>query len=253
MIPLPSQLKIKTLEKEPNSAQVEIFPLYPGYGHTIGNSLRRVLLSSLEGAGVTAVKIDGADHEFMTLPHIKEEVLEIILNLKQLNLKLYTDEPAKLILEVKGKKQVKASSFKKNSNVEIVNPDQFIATLTHKDAELKLEATVEKGLGFSPSEEKEKGLELGLISVDTVFLPIKSVGYIVKDVRVGKRTDYDKLVLNIKTDGTIDVTEAIRKAAGILVGQFNFIFEQTEKPDNKKKKAAPKTRAKRSKSKKDKK
>lgn len=235
-ISLPSQFKITPSKDKPHSAQVEISPLYPGYGHSIGNFLRRMLLSSLEGTAITFVKIEGANHEFMTLPHVKEEVLEIILNLKQLNVKLHTDGPEKLSLEVKGKKRVTAVSFKKNPNVEIINTEQYIADLTHKDAQLILEVTVEKGLGFSKVEDREKRTELGVIAIDAVFSPIRSVGYVIEDVRVGKRTDYDKLLLDIETNGAISVAQAIKQVSGIAVEQFNFILEQsldnkeTEKP-----------------------
>lgn len=227
-ISLPNELKITADKKNPFLAIVEIFPLYPGYGHTVGNSLRRVLLSSLEGAGITAVKIKGAHHEFMTLPYIKEEVLEIILNLKQLNIKAYTDEKQEITLSVKGKKNVTASDFKKNSNVEIANTHQHIATLTHKDAELVIEATVEKGLGYSPVEEREKETIVGVISVDTMFSPIKAVGYTVEDIRVGKRTNFDKITFTIETNGTITVEEALNKATEILVQHFTFIKSNVE-------------------------
>lgn len=226
-IPLPSNIHITQKPEEPYTARVEISPLYPGYGVTIGNSLRRVLLSSLPGAAITAVKIQGANHEFMTLPHVKEEVLEIILNLKQIHLQVHTDEKEKVTLEVKGKKEATAGDFKKNSNVDIVNPDLHIATLTNKEAELIIEATVEKGIGFSTVEEREKENEVGIISVDALFSPIKTVGYTVEDVRVGKRTDYDKLILEIETDGSMDVKEALRQASGILVQQLNFVYNET--------------------------
>lgn len=226
-IPLPAHIYITQVPDKPNSAKIEIFPLYPGYGVTIGNSLRRVLLSSLSGAGITTVKVEGADHEFATLPHIKEEVLEIILNLKQLNIKLYGNEKEKLNLEVKGKRDVTAADFEKNSNIEIVNSKLHIATLTHKDAQLILEATVERGVGFSTVEEREKEREVGVISIDTFFSPVKAVGYTVDDVRVGKRTDYDKLLMDLETDGSLDVKEALRQASEILVEQFTFVFNET--------------------------
>lgn len=225
-IPLPSQLSVTPIKDKPFGAQVEVAPLYPGYGQTVGNALRRVLLSSLEGAGITSVKIKGADHEFMTLPNIKEEVLEIILNLKQLHLKLFTDEPGSITLSVKGKKDVTANDFKKNPNVEIANPDLSIATLTHKDAELIIDAVVEKGIGFNTVEERQRELELGAISIDTVFSPVTAVGYTVEDIRVGKQTDYDKLVITIETNGTITPEDAIRQALQILVHQLNFILDK---------------------------
>lgn len=227
-ISLPSAITVTPSQKNPYSARIEISPLYPGYGHTIGNALRRVLLSSLEGAGITAVKIQGAHHEFMTLPHIKEEVLQIILNLKQLRLKLHTPGPEILTLAVKGKKDATAADFKKNTNAEIINTDLPIATLTHKDAELMIEATVERGLGFSPLEERDKDIEVGVISIDTVFSPVVSVGYTVEDVRVGKRTDYDKLTLEIATNGTVTVEHAVHQAADILGQYISFIKDKTK-------------------------
>ena len=226
-IPLPASIQITPLPNNPYGSRVEISPLYPGYGVTIGNSLRRVLLSSLPGAAVTAVKIEGASHEFMTLPHIKEEVLEIILNLKQIHVIVHTDEKEKIFLDVKGKKMATAGDFKKNSNVEIVNADFHIATLTDKNAKLVIEATAERGVGFSTVEERETENEVGIISIDALFSPIKSVGYSVEDIRVGKRTDYDKLVLEVVTDGSLDVKEALRQASGILVQQVNFIYNET--------------------------
>lgn len=232
-ISLPSVFKITSSKDNLHSAQVEISPLYPGYGHSIGNFLRRVLLSSLEGAAITSVKIEGANHEFMTLAHIKEEVLEIILNLKQLNVKLHTEGPEKLSLEAKGKKKVTAASFKKNPSVEVMNVKHHIADLTHKDAQLTLEVTIEKGLGFSKVEDREKRTELGVIALDAVFSPIKSIGYVIEDVRVGKRTDYDKLLLDIETNGALSAAQAIGQAAKIAVDQFSFILEQsTEKHKN---------------------
>jgi DNA-directed RNA polymerase subunit alpha len=226
-IPLPSQVLVTPIKDKPFGARIEISPLYPGYGQTVGNALRRVLLSSLEGAGVTSVKIKGADHEFTTLPHIKEEVLEIILNLKQLNLKLFTDEPESITLSIKGKKDVTANDFKKNANVEIANSELKIATLTHKDAELSIDAVVEKGIGFNTVEERQSELELGAISIDTVFSPVTAVGYTVEDIRVGKQTDYDKLVITIETNGTISPQDAIYQALQILVHQLNFVLEKS--------------------------
>lgn len=230
-ISLPSSIIITHSEKNSDSAKVEIAPLYPGYGHTIGNALRRMLLSSLPGAGITAVKIQGAHHEFMTLPHIKEEVLEIILNLKQVRLKLHTEGPETLTLEVKGKKNVTAADFKKNANIEVANKDLHIASLTHKDAELVIEATVKKGLGFNPIEDREKDLEVGVISIDTVFSPVVSVGYSVEDTRVGKRTDYDKLILDITTNGTISAESAVNEAADILARHIAFIKDGVRKEE----------------------
>jgi len=239
-ISLPEKLKITPVKGKENTSKIEIFPLYPGFGNTLGNPLRRVLLSSLVGAGITTVKIDGAQHEFMSLPHIKEEVLEIILNLKNLNFKLYTDGPEQLELSVKGKKEVTAKDFKANPNVEIANPDQLIATLTNEDADFNLEVKIEKGLGFRTVEDLKNEKEVGVIAIDTIFTPIRAVGCSVKNVRVGKRTDYDKLILNIQTDGTISAKEAINKAAKILEEQIGFLVESSKKTEKKTKKSKKK-------------
>jgi DNA-directed RNA polymerase subunit alpha len=235
-ISLPSKCKITQDVTEKNLSKVEIFPLHPGYGHTIGNALRRVLLSSLGGAGITAVKIEGGDHEFMSLPHIKEEVLEIILNLKELNVVLHGDDKETLELEVSGAHTVTAKDFKKNASVDIANTDQHIATLTDKSAQLTMSVTIEKGTGFSPVEEREKEAEVGVIAIDTRFSPIKSVGYSVVDTRVGKHTDYDKIIFNIETDGTIEVKDALNQSARVLVEQFGCIVEKTVSASKNKKK-----------------
>lgn len=228
MLSLPTTFTITPSVKNPLNVKVEISPLYPGFGQTVGNALRRVLLSSLEGAGVTSVKIEGADHEFMCLPHIKEEMLEIILNIKKLHVKILDPESVKekIVLEIKGKKDVTAGDFTPNSNVLISNAELPIATLTHKDAYLRIDATVTKGLGFSPLEEREKELEIGVIAIDTLYSPIQTVGYKVENIRVGKRTDYDRLILQITTNGTLPMAEAIKEASKILINHFDCIYTQ---------------------------
>ncbi len=220
---LPSKVEIAPGERE-NESVLTMEPFFHGYGHTVGNALRRVLLSSLPGAAVVAVKIKNAQHEFSAIPNVKEDVLEIILNLKQLRLKLYSDEPVKIHLSVKGEKNVTAKDFEANSDVEIVNKSMHIATLTDKSAELEMEVTVAKGRGFVPTEErgKERG-ELGTIAVDALYSPIRSVGYKVDDVRVGQITNYDKLTLNIETDGSISAEEAIRQSAKVLMDHFGLL------------------------------
>jgi DNA-directed RNA polymerase subunit alpha len=227
-----SALKIDYQEDKENKNKglITIEPCYPGYGTTWGNALRRVLLSSLPGAAVTAVKIKGVRHEFSTIPHVKEDVLHIILNLKLLRLKVFKDEPVKLHLHVKGEKEVKASDFEKSADVEIVNPDLHIATLTDKKAELDMEVTVCRGYGYVPSEEKDRtGVELGTIIVDSIFTPVIKVGYKVENVRFEKRTDFDKLTLTIETDGTITPWEAFIKASELLSNQFKFLKDLMEK------------------------
>lgn len=222
-ISLPQNIKIQPSKDNPNQVKVVIEAFYPGYGATIGNSLRRVLLSSIEGAAVTKAKIKGASHEYNTLPNIKEEVLEILLNLKKLRLQLLSDEPQKLILQAKGSKMVVAGDIKKNAQVEIINKDLLIATLTSKSAELALEFWVEKGRGYLPVEEKERETELGVMAVDSIFSPVLKVGYSVESARVGKRTDFDKLILEITTDGTITVEDALKQALNILIEQFKHL------------------------------
>ncbi len=230
-ISLPQKVSIKDLKN--NSFQAIIEPFYPGYGVTIGNSLRRVLLSSLEGAAVTSFKINNTQHEFDTIEGVKEDVVEIMLNLKGLRLKVFSEDPVKLKLEVKGEKVVKAKDIKKNSDVEIVNKDLIIATVTDKSVNFSMEIVVEKGLGYEVTEQKDnKNLEIGRITVDSSFSPVLNVGFEIQNVRVGKMTNYEKLILNITTDGTISGEEAITKAAFILKDHFNLLVKE----DSKKKK-----------------
>lgn len=228
MISLSSQPK--TIKKEENKATFVIEALYPGYGTTIGNSLRRVLLSSLDGAAITQVKIKNVSHEFSTISGIFEDVITIIMNLKQLRFKIFTDEPQKAFLKIKGEKEVKGKDFEFPSQIELVNKDCHIATLTTKSAELEMEVQIEKGMGYSPKEDREKGsvsiqekLPIGTISVDALFSPVKKVSYEIENMRVGDRTDYDKLFLEIETDGTITPEEAFQQASKILVDHFSMI------------------------------
>jgi DNA-directed RNA polymerase subunit alpha len=221
---LPSKIEIKKGD-HPNQATIIVEPCYYGYGTTLGNALRRVILSSLPGAAVTAVKIKGVQHEFSAIPHVKEDVIEIILNLKQLRLKVFQDEPVKLTLKAKGEGAITAENIEKNADVEIVNPDLFIATLTNKNAELEMEITVSQGRGYVPVEARSKEkLEVGAIAVDSIYTPIKSIGYKVDNVRVGDITNYDKLILDIETDGTINPEEALRQGAQILINHFNLFL-----------------------------
>ncbi|MFA5853746.1 MAG: DNA-directed RNA polymerase subunit alpha [Patescibacteria group bacterium] len=220
---LPSKIEIAPSERD-NESVLVMEPFFHGYGHTVGNALRRVLLSSLQGAAVIAVKIKGASHEFQAVPNVKEDVLEIILNLKQLRLKVFSDEPVKLTLHAKGDKKVTGKDILPNSDVEVANPNLHIATITEKTGELEMEITVAKGRGYVPTEErgKEKA-ELGTIAVDALYSPIRSVGYKVDDVRVGQVTNYDRLTLTIETDGTVDADEAIRSSAKILIDHFALL------------------------------
>ncbi len=225
MISLPRDFKIK--KESPNKAVFIVEGLYPGYGVTIGNSLRRVLLSSLGGGAITQVKIDKMPHEFSTLDGVKEDGVRILLNLKQVKFRVQGDEEFEAKLDEKGEKEVKAGDFEFPSQLEIVNPDQKIATITDKNASLKINVRVKKGIGFELSRSREdKDKEIGVIDLDAAYLPIENVSFKVENMRVGKRTDYDRLMLTIETDGRIDPEDAFRKAVEILIKHFNFLSEK---------------------------
>lgn len=209
-----------------NEATIVVEPCYYGYGTTLGNSLRRVLLSSLPGAAVTAVKIKNASHEFTVIEGVKEDVLEIILNFKELRLRMHTNEEVCLILKAHGEKIVKAKDIVSNSAVEIVNPDLKIATLTSPKAELEMEIFVNKGRGYVPTEERDtKNLAAEVIAVDAIYTPIKDVGYKVESVRVGKITNYDRLLLHVVTDGSISPKDAFCAATEILIDHYNLLLQ----------------------------
>jgi len=228
MIPLP--IKPKIIKQEKNKAIFEIEALYPGYGVTIGNSLRRVLLSSLAGAAVTQMKIKNVPHEFSTIPGVLEDVIQIMLNLKQLRFKAYTVEPQKATLKVKGEKKVKGSDFEIPAQLELVNKDCPIATLTDKKAELEIEIQIEKGIGYSPREVREKEkLEIGTVPLDAIFTPVRRVASRVENMRVGERTDFDRLFLELETDGTILPEDAFYQASEILVKHFSLFAGTFEK------------------------
>ncbi len=233
-ISLPTKIEIAEDKKNPNEGIVAIEPCYPGYGITIGNALRRVMLASLEGAAVVSVKIKNVQHEFSTLPNVKEDILQIILNLKKIRFKMYSDEPIKLELKVKGEKEVKASDIKATSDVEIINKDLKLATLTNRNADLDMEITVAKGLGYVTSEQKEaqaEEKEIGNIIIDSVFTPVVNVGLRIENVRVGQMTNYEKLIMNVETDGTITVKEAVEKSAQILLDHFSLILGKKVEPE----------------------
>ena len=223
-ISLPSKTEIN--KKEENRTVFVFEPLYPGYGTTLGNALRRALLSSLPGSAVQAVKIKGVDHEFSTIPHVKEDVISLILNLKQLRFKFFSKEPLKILLKAKGEKIVTAEDIKPVSNVEVVNKKLKIATLTDKDAVLEIEITVGPGRGYVPVESREKEAhEIGTIDVDAIYTPVRNVTFDTENVRVEQMTNYDRLILDITTDGTISPKDALQMAAGLLVEHFNYIKE----------------------------
>ncbi len=220
---LPSKIRFDRGDR-PNEGVLTVEPCAQGYGTTLGNALRRVLLSSLSGAAVTAVKIRGVEHEFATMSHVKEDVLEIILNLKALRMKLFSEEPIKLTMTVKGEKEVTAKSFDKDAQVEIVNPDLHIATLTDPAATLEMEVWVSPGRGYQATEERGKEkLELGMIAIDALFTPVLNVSYKVETARVGDKTDFDKLVLHVETDGSMDPLDATKRALEILQDYMNVL------------------------------
>lgn len=213
---LPSKITFMRGDR-PHEGMLVVEPCAQGYGTTLGNALRRVLLSSLPGAAVTAVKIKGADHEFATMPNVKEDALEIILNLKLLRLKLFSEEPVKLTLSVKGEKRVTAADFKKDALVEIVNPELPIATITGSSGSFEMDVWVAPGRGYKSIDERGKDkLELGMIAIDALYNPVINVSYKVEATRVGEKTDFDKLVLRVETDGTIDPLEAVNQAVQIV-------------------------------------
>jgi DNA-directed RNA polymerase subunit alpha len=222
-IPLPSRIQYEDGER-PHEGTLIVEPCFHGYGTTLGNALRRVLLSSLIGASVTAVKMKGVNHEFQAVKGVKEDALEVILNLKSLRVKCFSDEPVKLRMIVKGAKNVTAADFEPNADVEIANPELAIATVTDDDATLDLEITVQKGRGYCPSEERtNEAHDIGTIAIDSLFSPVRNVGYRVENTRVGEITNYDKLIMNIETDGTITPKEAVEQSAKILIDHFALL------------------------------
>ncbi len=216
--------KVKSeLEKE-NYAKLVIEPLETGFGHTLGNALRRVLLTSLQGAAITSVKIDGVSHQFSTIDGVMEDVITIILNLKKVNLQITGDKPVKLSLKASGKKTVTAGDFEVEGSGEIANKDQVIATLTDAKAKLNMEATAELGKGYSMAEDR-KSSEIGVIAVDALFSPIVAINYSVDPTRVGRSNDYDKITMEITTNGSVTPLDALNNAAKILSESFRKIYE----------------------------
>ena len=221
---LSNTVAVKTIKEDGNEGVFEIEGLYAGYGLTMGNALRRTLLSSLPGAAVTYIKVKNAPHEFATIQGVKEDLVTLILNFKRIRFQMDAHEPQVVLLEAKGEKTVTAADITLNSSVRIMNPDAVIATLTDKKAELSIEVTVERGLGYSPMESrKAEKLPIGVIGVDAFFSPVTSANYAVENMRVGDRTDYNKLRVVIKTDGTITPSAALHKAANILRDHFEKI------------------------------
>ena len=223
---LSDSVKAVKVKEDEKVGVFDIEGLYRGYGMTVGNALRRVLFSSLPGAAITRFKVKGVGHEFTTIPGIMEDVLEIGLNLKQIRFRFYADEPQILTLKVKGERKVTAGDVKGNTQVEIQNPDLHIATITTKTGELEMELTVEKGLGYEPVEvRKKERLPIGMIAIDSVFSPVTNVNFRIENMRVGERTDYNKVRLTLETDGTISPSSALHKAVNILADHFKKIGE----------------------------
>lgn len=217
--------KARLILKEKNKAVFEIKPLSPGYGVTLGNALRRVLLSSLTGAAITRVKIENALHEFSTIPGVLEDVLDITLNLKKVRLAMDVDGPVELTLHAKGKGEVRAKDIQLVAGVSVVNPDHLIATLTKDSAELKMTLTVEKGKGFSPAEERTREKNVaGEIILDAIFSPVVNAVYEIENVRHLDRTDFNLLRLTIETDGSKSPEEALEEAVKILIAQLEAII-----------------------------
>ncbi len=221
-ITLPS--KPRVVSEDNTCGTYEIDSLYPGYGHTLGNSLRRIILSSLPGATITQVKIEGASHEFATIEGVRESVMEILLNLKRVHFVLHGDEPQGIKLTTKGEGEVLAKNFTLPSQVEISNPDQHIADLSGK-TELEIEATIERGIGYVPREvlTKEK-VDIGTIALDATFTPIRRCNYEVEDMRVGDRTDFNRLRILIETNGTVTPREALEQSIETMVHQLSAII-----------------------------
>ena len=210
-IALPSKPRVVT--ESGNGGSYEIDGLYPGYGHTLGNSLRRIILSSLPGAAITSVKIAGVSHEFSTVPGVKEDVVTILLNLKKVRIELITEEPQTFELKVTGPKDVKAGDIKLPGQARILNPELHIASLTDKNTTLQIDMTVEKGLGYVPKEVLQKDkVDIGTITLDAIFTPIRRVNYEVENMRVGNRTDFNRLKIFIETDGTLTPRQALEKS-----------------------------------------
>ncbi len=227
MINLPQ--KPRVILKEKNRAVFEIEDLYPGYGITLGNALRRMLLSSLPGAAITMVKIKGVPHEFTTVPGVLEDVVDLLLNIKQLRFRLWGDEAQRITLKAKGERVVTGKDITPPSQVEVVSLDEPIATLTSKKAELEMEMVVERGFGYVPVEARKGGkLEVGSVAVDAIFTPIRKVNFDVENMRVGDRTDYNRLRMHIETDGTITPEEALKNAVTTLMEQLEVVGEGIE-------------------------
>lgn len=218
--------EIKQVDEGVRYGKFEIEPLEPGYGMTLGNPMRRVLYGSLTGSAVTWVKIEGVLHEYATIPHMKEEVSQFLLNVKGIRLRSETDRPGKLRLEVAGEGEVCAADIMASSNFEVVNPELHLATLNSPEAKLAVEFNVEQGVGYREAASSSQQA-IGTLPVDAVFTPIRKVNYAIEPTRVGQRTDYERLVIEVWTDGSIEPIEAMRQSGDILMNKF-FMFAQVQ-------------------------
>jgi DNA-directed RNA polymerase subunit alpha len=224
-----AQPTVKSVENTATYGKFQIEPLEPGFGTTLGNALRRVLLSSLKGAAVTSVSIEGVAHEFSSIPYVKEDVTEILLNLKGLNLVSFSEEPVHLTLDVTGPREVRASDIQVPSDVEIKNPDLYICTLDNRQGSLRMELTVEKGKGYVPAERnKKEGQPIGVIPIDAIFSPVVKANFLIEKTRVGQETDWDKLILEVWTDGTMAPDQAISEAAKLFTGHLALFTRFTD-------------------------
>lgn len=225
-IHLSDSVEIKKISEKGNVGIFSIEGLYPGYGTTVGNSLRRVLLSSLPGAAITQIKIKDVDHEFSTLPGMAEDMVEFVLNLKKVRFQILTDEPQTVSLKAKGIKEVVAGDIKDSAFLEVINPELHLASLTKKTADLDMEIVVAKGLGYLPSDRRKLGrLPVGTIVLDAIFSPTVRVDFDIENMLVGDRIDYNRIKLEIETDGSITPTEALHKTANILKDHFEKIYD----------------------------
>lgn len=216
--------KIKYIPVDEKSGKFEIEGCYPGYGTTVGNALRRVLLSSLPGSAITSVKIKGVKHEFSTIPNVLEDVIQIILNLKQVRIKSHKDEPVTVSLSVKGEKVITAGMIKCPTDVEVITKDAPIATITNAKGEFEMEMEVETGIGYVPVDQQQREKkEVGVIALDAIYTPIRRVNYTIENMRVGKRTDFEKIKLEVVTDGSISPENAFLQTVKILNDQFSVL------------------------------
>lgn len=225
---LPSKPKI--IEEGDKRGVFEVDGLYPGYGHTLGNSLRRIILSSLPGAAITSVKIKGVNHEFSTMTGLREDIMTLVLNLKKVRLEMVSDEIQTATLKVKGIKEITAGDIAKSGQITVLNPELYLASITDKNTELDIEMTIEKGLGYIPKEVLQKGkMDIGAIALDARFSPIERVSYDVENMRVGDRTDFNRLKIVIETDGTITPKRALEKSIEVMINQLKAIvgFKET--------------------------